>query len=219
MAHYVDLTNKEWSHGDPWDWSHYPGDFLFSLLAPTFSRLRHHRIPDLSLCDHKTLAADWKLTTPSENFPLAGYKKNPVRKGGNWFFSKVSHPLVFPLINFLFLPDNLAHSLFLHTCLIFWCQNPGGKIHHNWAGSSHKPTFSGLLPCTLPRNWDELQDGTLHLPCWTDIHTPAHISSIGYKGEWNWSSQILSLFSSPSARWEDPMALRPLALCPSLTLK
>ena len=154
MAHYVDLTNKEWSHGDPWDWSHYPGNFLFSLLAPTFSRLRHHRIPDLSLCDHKTLAADWKLTTPSENFPLEGYKKNPVRKGGNWFFSKVSHPLVFPLINFLFLPDNLAHSLFLHTCLIFWCQNPGGKIHHDWVGSSYEPTPGGPLPWTLQRNWD-----------------------------------------------------------------
>ena len=30
MAHYVDLTNKEWSHSDLWDWSHCPSDILFS---------------------------------------------------------------------------------------------------------------------------------------------------------------------------------------------
>ena len=154
MAHYVDLTNKEWSNSDPWDWLHYPSNILFSLLVPTFSRLCHHCTPDFSLCDHKSLAAGWKLTTPSENFPLAGYKKDHVRKGGHWFFSKVSHPLIFPLINFLFLPDSLAHSLFLCIALICWCKNPGGKIHRDWVGSSNEPTTGGPLPWTLQRNWN-----------------------------------------------------------------
>ena len=46
-----------------------------------------------------------------------GYKKDPIRKGGHWFFWRASHPLVFPLRNFLFLPDRPARSLYLCTCL------------------------------------------------------------------------------------------------------
>ena len=101
-------------------------------------------------------------------------------------------------------------------------ENPGGKIHRNWVGSSHEASSGGPLPWTLPRNWDELRDGTLHLPCWSDIHTPAHISSIGYKGEWNpIPSDPLSLasFPSPSARQEDLHGPRALGLVPHLTLK
>ena len=54
------------------------------------------------------------------------------------------------------------------------------------------PPLNVRFPWTLLRNWEELQDGTLHLPCWTDIHTPAHISSIGYRVSEIPSSQILS---------------------------
>ena len=48
---------------------------------------------------------------------MAGCKQDPVRTGGHWFFPRASHPLVFPLINFLFLPDCPPHSLFLCTRL------------------------------------------------------------------------------------------------------
>ena len=58
-----------------------------------------------------------KINHPFRDFSLAGYKKDPVRKGGHWFFSRASHPLVFPLRNFLFLPDSSAHSLCLCTRL------------------------------------------------------------------------------------------------------
>ena len=74
-------------------------------LAPIFSKLRDHQIPDLRLHDH-----------PSENFSSVGYKKESVRKGESWFSLRASRPL-FPLINFLFLPDCLACSLFLCTHL------------------------------------------------------------------------------------------------------
>ena len=58
---------------------------------------------------------------------------------------------------------------------------------------------------------------TLRLPCWTDIHAPAHISSIGHKGEWDpILSEPLSRasFPSPSARREYPHGPRPSALHP-----
>ena len=45
MAHYVDLTNKEWSHSDLWDWSHCPSDILFScwhLTTPLCNRQLPH---------------------------------------------------------------------------------------------------------------------------------------------------------------------------------
>ena len=56
------------------------------------------------------------MTIPSENFPLVVYKKDSIRKGEFWFSLRASHPL-FPLINFLFLPDCPVHSLFLCTRL------------------------------------------------------------------------------------------------------
>ena len=59
-------------------------------------------------------------TIPSENFSLVGYKKDSIRKGGCWFFLRVSHPL-FSLYCFLFLPDCAAHSLFLCTRLTIYC--------------------------------------------------------------------------------------------------
>ena len=61
------------------------------------------------------------------------------------------------------------------------------------------PLSGGPLPWALPRNWDELRDGTL-----TCL---AGVTSIAYKCEWNpIPSDPLSLSSlpSPSVRWEDP---------------
>ena len=91
-------------------------------------------------------------------------------------------------------------------------------MHRSWAGSSHEPTSRGPLPWTSPRNCEELLEGTLHLPCWTGIHTTAHFSSISHKGE---SNPILSdpvslvSFPSPSARRESPHGPQ----VPRLTLK
>ena len=51
---------------------------------------------------------------PSENFSLVVYKKVPIRKGEHWLFSRASHHLVLPLINFPFLawlPRSLSFSL------------------------------------------------------------------------------------------------------------
>ena len=96
------------------------------------------------------------------------------------------------------------------------------SLHRDWVGSSEEPTSRGPLPWTLPRNWDELRGRTLHWPCWTDIHPPAHIESAGYKGAWNpISSDPLSLtsFPSPSTRWEESHSPQALGLVLRLTLK
>ena len=58
-----------------------------------------------------------KINHPFREFFIAGCKKDPVRKEGHWFFPRASHPLVFPLVNFLFSPDCPPHSLFLCFCL------------------------------------------------------------------------------------------------------
>ena len=95
-------------------------------------------------------------------------------------------------------------------------------LHRDWVGSSHEPTSRGPLPWTLPRNWDELRGRILHWPCWTDIHTPAHIESTSYKGAWNpIPSDPLSLtsFPSPSTRREEFHRPQALELVPRLTLK
>ena len=60
-----------------------------------------------------------KINHPLRDFPLVEYKKDPIRKKGHWFFSRASHPLYFPLINLLFLPDCPARSVFLRTHLAF----------------------------------------------------------------------------------------------------
>ena len=91
-------------------------------------------------------------------------------------------------------------------------------------GSSHEPTSRGPLPWTLPRNWDKIQDRPLHWPCWTDIYTPAHIASTGYKGKWNPIpldplSLSLSLFLSSSAKQKESHSPQALGLVPHLTLK
>ncbi|XP_043342347.1 uncharacterized protein LOC122452775 [Cervus canadensis] len=51
----------------------------------------------------------------------------------------------------------------------------------------HRLRAAGLTPPRHSRDhgdfWgDKIRDRTLHLPCWADIHTPAHFSSISYKG-------------------------------------
>ena len=51
-------------------------------LAPIFSKLRDHQIPDLWLCDH-----------PYREFFIGGYEKNSVRKGECWFSLRASHLL------------------------------------------------------------------------------------------------------------------------------
>ena len=117
---------------------------------------------------------------------------------------------LFPLIKFPFLTWLPSSLSFIFTCLTLWCRN--SEIH---------PTGWGLEKL---RNWDELQDGTLHLPCWTDIHplwlttTPAHLSPIGYKGKWNpIPSDPLSLlprFQVLGLGGRIPTAPGTLALCP-----
>ena len=79
-------------------------------LAPTFSKLQNHWIPDLWLCDHRT-----QLQTknyPSENFSLVGYMKDPFRKGGHWFCLRASHLLFSLKWISLFFAWCLACSLF-----------------------------------------------------------------------------------------------------------
>ena len=98
------------------------------------------------------------------------------------------------------------------------------SLHRDSVGSSHKPTSRGPLPWTLPRNWDKIQDSPLHWPCWTDIYTPAHIASTGYKGKWNPIpldplSLSLSLFLSSSAKQKESHSPQALGLVPHLTLK
>ena len=51
-------------------------------LAPIFSKLQDHQIPDLQLCDH-----------PFREFFIGEYKKDSIRKGECWFSLRASHPL------------------------------------------------------------------------------------------------------------------------------
>ena len=67
---------------------------------------------------------------------MAGYKKDPVRKGGHWLSLRASRPHFSPLINSLFLPDCPAHCLFLCTRLTYFYIADG-------PGPSHWPLFWG----------------------------------------------------------------------------
>ena len=107
--------------------------------------------------------------------------------------------LSFPSQKFPFsLPEGLA---LLRTHLTSWGWNPGGKIHCSWVGSLHQPT-PVVPPWDLAKKLRWAPGRTLHLPCWTDTHTPAPISSFGYRVSEIPFSQILSLslaaFPSPS---------------------
>ena len=144
---------------------------------------------------------------PSENFSLVVYKKVPIRKGEHWLFSRASHHLVFPLINFPFLawlPRSLSFSLHSSYNLV---PKPG---------RGDPPQLGGFLwPAHLrwspPLDLIEKQasPGTRLSTCLAvDIHTLAHIASIGYKGEWNpILSDSLCLASFPNP-------LGPTAVCP-----
>ena len=119
MAHYVDLANQEWCHSDPGD----PGDIAqATFCCPTDTYLLEATGPPDSRPQ-----ATWpqdpscrlKINHPVRDFPLVEYKKDPIRKKGHWFFSRASHPLYFPLITLLFLPDCLACSVFLRAHLAF----------------------------------------------------------------------------------------------------
>ena len=81
--------------------------YLFKAMRPPDSRPLATWLQDS--------ATGLKLTITSENFSLLGYEKDPVRKGGHRFFSRGSHPLIFPQINSLFLPDCPAYSLCQHS--------------------------------------------------------------------------------------------------------
>ena len=128
-------------------------------------------------------------------------------------------PPHFPLTNSPFLCLTALLS-FLRTCPTFWCRNPGGKIHCNWVGSSHKPTSGGPLPWTLPRNWDELWDRTLHcLAGLTSTYRPTFHSSVVTMVSEIPFSQTLSLASFPSPGPRRPHGPRALGLVPHLILK
>ena len=128
-------------------------------------------------------------------------------------------PPHFPLTNSPFLCPTALLS-FLRTCPTFWCRNPGGKIHCNWVGSSHKPTSGGPLPWTLPRNWDELWDRTLHcLAGLTSTYWPTFHSSVVTMVSEIPFSQTLSLASFPSPGPRRPHGPRALGLVPHLILK
>ena len=98
MAHCVDLTNNksQWSMR----LTEFPKWHPVNSLVPIFSKLRDHQIP-----------------IHSESFSLVGYKKDSRQKGRMLVLLKSQSASLFPLINFLFLPDCLARSLFLCTCL------------------------------------------------------------------------------------------------------
>ena len=73
-------------------------------LAPIFSKLRGHQIPDLRLRDH-----------PFREFFIGGVQERLHQKGKTLILLKSQSPSLFPLINFLFLPDCPAHSFSLHS--------------------------------------------------------------------------------------------------------
>ena len=93
------------NHSDLWDWPNWPKGILLS-----------HWCLSSQSCKTTGFQTSSYLTIPSENFLLVRCKKDSIRKGECWFSLRASHPL-FPLINFLFLPDCPAHSLFLCTHL------------------------------------------------------------------------------------------------------
>ena len=97
------------NHSDPWDWPNCPNGILLS----------HWHLFSQS-CETTRFQTSGYVTIPSENFSLVGYKKDSIRKGERWFSLRARHPL-FPLINFLFLPDCPACSLFLCPRLIASC--------------------------------------------------------------------------------------------------
>ena len=96
MAPYVDLANNksQWSMR----LTEFPKWHPVSSLVPIFSKLWDHQI-----------------RIPSEDFSLVGYKKDSCQKGRMLVLLKSQSTSLFPLINFLFLPDCPACSLFLCT--------------------------------------------------------------------------------------------------------
>ena len=78
---------------------------VISLML-IFSKLQDDRIPDLWLRDH-----------PFREFFIGGVQERFHQKGRTLILLKSQSPSLFPLINFLFLPDCLARSLFLCTHL------------------------------------------------------------------------------------------------------
>ena len=77
-------------------------------LVPVFSKLQDYQIPDLRLRDH-----------PFRDFFIGGVKEGLHQKGRTLVLLKSQSSSLFPLINFLFLPDCPTHSLFLCTHLTY----------------------------------------------------------------------------------------------------
>ena len=96
-----------------------------------------------------------KINHPLRDFPLVEYKKDPIRKKGHWFFSRASHPLIFPLRNsFSCLTAQLilfVSALTLQSwCMIFLYVVEFGLLIFCWEflqlySSRYCPSFSFLV--------------------------------------------------------------------------
>ena len=92
----------------------------------------------------------------------------------------------------LALPFNKFPSLCLTTWSVLFCSalalhsgcgNLEGKSRNSLADFISKPGPGGLPPTPILSGKPRGASGLLYVPGWIDIHTPAHISTIGYKGE------------------------------------
>ena len=122
----------------------------------------------------------------------------PASERENVVLLKGQLPSHFPLINspyLAWLPGSLFISL--HSPYILVLKSEPGREDPpqlggllSWAHLQWSPSLDLAKKLRRAPGW------SLHSPCWTDIHTLAHISP-GYKGEWNPIVSAHSLSLSP----------------------
>ena len=158
------LTSQRINHSGLWDWPNCPNDILLS----------HWCLSSQSWQTTRFQTSGYVTDYPFREFFIGGHEKDSVRKGGPWFSLRASHP-VFSLINFLFLPECPAHSLFLCTHLTFWCWNPGRSTATGWAPLTSPPLVGPSLGPYRETGTSSGMDSPLALLDWHP-HTGPHFT-------------------------------------------
>ena len=167
-----------------------------------------HWCPSSQSCETTRFQTSGYVTILSENFSSVGYKKDPYRKGGCWFFLRAI-TLSFPSNELPFSCLTAGLALFFSAFTL----HSGAKTQEGrplqLGGLLSQAHLWRPLPRTLPRNL-RCAPGTRLSACLAELtstHWPTFYPSVRRVSEipFSWILSLsLDSFPSPSARREHP---------------